>query len=200
MNQLPPGWSACSISEVAVLITKGTTPTSIGFNFADEGIRFVKIESLNDGIIDHERCAAITEHCHEALARSKLQAQDILFTIAGTLGRVAVVKEGDLPANTNQAVGIIRLTDVELVPYIGDYLKSGHATDQLHGQGRGTGLQNLNLQQVGDVRLLLPSLAEQRRIVAKLATLSSRSKRARAELDRSSGLVPRAKQAVLERR
>jgi type I restriction enzyme S subunit len=33
---------------------------------------------------------------------------DVLFSIAGTIGRVAVVTDDILPANTNQAIAIIR--------------------------------------------------------------------------------------------
>lgn len=42
------------------------------------------------------------------LARSKLKTNDILFSIAGTLGRTAIVSSDILPANTNQALAIIR--------------------------------------------------------------------------------------------
>ncbi len=46
-------------------------------------------------------------------------------------------------------------------------------------------------------KVFLPPIAEQRRIVAKLDALSTRSKRARAELERVEVLAARAKQAVL---
>jgi type I restriction enzyme S subunit len=42
------------------------------------------------------------------LNRSQVQENDILFTIAGTLGKVGFVTKEVLPANTNQAVAIIR--------------------------------------------------------------------------------------------
>ena len=36
------------LGDIATLITKGTTPTSMGFNFQDEGINFVKIECIDE--------------------------------------------------------------------------------------------------------------------------------------------------------
>lgn len=36
------------LGEIATVITKGTTPTSIGFDFAQTGINFIKIESINN--------------------------------------------------------------------------------------------------------------------------------------------------------
>ena len=38
-----------------------------------------------------------------------MKKNDILFTIAGTLGRVGLVQKDQTPSNTNQAISIIRL-------------------------------------------------------------------------------------------
>ena len=35
------------LSEVAELITKGTTPTTIGFEFQEQGVNFLKIECFD---------------------------------------------------------------------------------------------------------------------------------------------------------
>ena len=42
------------------------------------------------------------------LKRSILKENDILITIAGTLGRTGIVPQQALPLNTNQAVAIIQ--------------------------------------------------------------------------------------------
>ena len=47
------------------------------------------------------------------LKRSRLEEKDILFSIAGTLGRTAIVNKSILPANTNQALAIIRGYDFD---------------------------------------------------------------------------------------
>ena len=36
------------LSEVAELITKGTTPTTIGFEFQEQGVNFLKIECFDE--------------------------------------------------------------------------------------------------------------------------------------------------------
>ncbi|MFO0746305.1 MAG: hypothetical protein U1F43_11605 [Myxococcota bacterium] len=107
MRSNPESWAEYELDEVAVRITKGTTPTSVGFEFTSSGVRFVKVESLSKGRVDHQRCANISEAAHSVLERSQLQASDLLYSIAGTLDRVATVSASDIPANTNQAVAII---------------------------------------------------------------------------------------------
>ena len=98
------------LGDVADVITKGTTPTSIGYEFVNKGINFIKVESINeDGAFIENKFAYITDECDKKLSRSQLQENDILFSIAGAIGRVAIVDKNILPANTNQALAIIRL-------------------------------------------------------------------------------------------
>ena len=103
------------LSELCHVVTKGTTPTTLGKPFIESGINFIKAESiLDDHSIDKSKFAFIDEETNALLKRSIIHAGDVVFTIAGTLGRFALIDENVLPANTNQAVAIIR-ADVEKV-------------------------------------------------------------------------------------
>ena len=105
-------WKNFFLGEQCEKITKGTTPTSVGGGFVDRGINFVKVESMTDnGFIDTDKLSAVDSKTDELLSRSRLVKGDILFSIAGTIGRCCLVPEKILPANTNQAVAIIRLRD-----------------------------------------------------------------------------------------
>ena len=94
-------------------VTKGTTPTTLGKDFTDTGINFIKGESIND---DHSfnktLFAHIDDETDELLKRSRIYVNDIVFTIAGTLGKFALVDGSVIPANTNQAVAIIRTSKI----------------------------------------------------------------------------------------
>lgn len=103
------------LSELCHVVTKGTTPTTLGKPFVESGINFIKAESiLDDHSIDKSKFAFIDEETNALIKRSIIHAGDVVFTIAGTLGRFALIDENVLPANTNQAVAIIR-ADVEKV-------------------------------------------------------------------------------------
>ena len=108
-STLPPGWREATLGELSHRVTKGTTPTTVGGRFTDRGIAFIKVESItDDGRVETDRVGYIDEETNDLLARSSLERGDVLFTIAGTIGRVGLVQEFVLPANTNQAVAIIR--------------------------------------------------------------------------------------------
>lgn len=63
---------------------------------------------MDNHSIDKNKFAFIDTETNDLLKRSILKDGDIVFTIAGTLGRFALIDSSVLPANTNQAVAIIR--------------------------------------------------------------------------------------------
>lgn len=109
-------WEKKKLGEISDLITKGTTPSK----FVNEGIRFIKIECFEGDKINSDKCLFIDERTHnKELKRSILEENDILFAIAGaTIGKVNFVTKEILPANTNQALAIIRLKKEENRNYI----------------------------------------------------------------------------------
>ena len=151
------------LSEVATLITKGTTPTTLGFEFQETGINFLKIECFEEnGDFIPEKVAHISEECNDKLKRSQLAEGDILFSIAGAIGRVAIVTKEMLPANTNQALSIIRIDKDEVhLPFVKLILTSPIIKKQFERKKQGVAQLNLSLKDIGDLEIPLPSKREQ---------------------------------------
>jgi type I restriction enzyme, S subunit len=165
-------WKTVNLSDLCSLITKGTTPSSIGFEFCNEGINYIKIESINDrGQFLTEKIAKISEEAYQALKRSQLKELDILFSIAGALGRVAIVSDNILPANTNQALAIIRLKEEyrNCHEYLFQYLKSDVITKHIECVNVQAAQANLSLSQINNFKIIFPSLPEQEKIAAVLS-------------------------------
>jgi type I restriction enzyme M protein len=157
------------LGDITEVITKGTTPTSVGFNFQESGINFIKIESITpEGFIIPEKFAFINEECHKSLKRSSLNENDVLFSIAGALGRVTVINKKFLPANTNQALSIIRLKEGHNPFYVASILRSHIVTDKIENLKTGVAQFNLSLEQIKDFEIPLPPLEIQQQIVAEI--------------------------------
>ena len=154
------------LGEIATLITKGTTPTSLGYRFTDKGVNFIKVESISEnGNFIHDKFAHISNECDLALKRSQLKENDILFSIAGAIGRTAIVDKEILPANTNQALAIIRLKqDRVFYPYVKYMLQSGNIRAQIEIKKQGVAQLNLSLKDISELEVNLPSIAEQKAI------------------------------------
>lgn len=118
-------------------------------------------------MINFDKVKYIDNDIHNgSLRRSILQANDILFTIAGaTIGKCVVVPKSALPANTNQALAIIRLKENYEHKYIFYLLKSKYMKDYIQKSIKGSAQPNLNLQQLNDFVIPVPSLEQQQRIV-----------------------------------
>lgn len=182
-------WEELRLGAEASLITKGTTPTSIGHGFQKTGVSFVKVESITDGRrIDRSKLTAISDKTHDALKRSQLVEGDILISIAGAIGRVGVVPASVLPANTNQALAIVRMREDSAI-------RRGFAVFALEAEAVQNHWQeisvqgaqpNISLADVGSLMLSCPSIAEQDAIAsvlhdmdAEIAALEARLEKAR---------------------
>ena len=170
---IPDSWEWVRISSIAALVTKGTTPRGGNVAYSDNGIGFLRAENVA-GLdrLDLSKLNHIDEATHTGfLKRSILAADDVLITIAGTLGRTAIVKEENLPLNANQAVAIIRLVDSHSVDlrYLVYALNAPAIQDKLTAQKKITAIPNLTLEIISDCLVPIPPLNEQRQIVKQFA-------------------------------
>jgi len=180
------------LRDVSKVITKGTTPTTDGFTFEDSGVNFIKIESVSpEGNFIKSKLAHISQQTHSALSRSQLEVDDVLFSIAGAMGRSAVVDSSLLPANTNQALAIIRLkTDLISPIYLSHLLRSSQILSYVTSIKTGVAQYNLSLQQVGDIKIPLPPIAIQQEIVTEIENYQKVINGARAVIDNYRPHIP----------
>ena len=167
--KINPEWDIKLVSEISERVTKGTTPTTAGFQYKNSGVNFVKVESITEsGDFIPDKFAYVDNECHQTFKRSQLKEGDVLFSIAGALGRVAQVDSTILPANTNQALSIITPTQDVLSSYLAHVLKSDLIAKTLDGLKVGVAQSNLSLAQVSNFKIPLPQIETQREIVAEL--------------------------------
>jgi type I restriction enzyme, S subunit len=185
------------LGDLCERITKGTTPTSVGHKFTADGIRFIKVESLFEGCINHMKCAYISETAHADLARSQLKANDVLVSIAGTLGRIGLVSEQDVPANTNQALAIVRLKEPDLAPYVVAWLESSPVRHSLRTGGKGVGMGNLTLEQIRQLPIMVPSNDVRRAVLESIDTTKLTMRRAATDIGKSRLSAERLRSSIL---
>ena len=200
--EVPENWVWVRLGAFAETISKGTTPKGGSAAYVDEGVNFLRVENLtSDGYISHSKITHITEEMHENyLKRSILKANDLLISIAGSLGKSAIVRECDLPINTNQAIAFVRLfADKIDVNYIRNAIESPLINSVLTKQTKVTSIPNLTLEIIKDCPIPLPPLSEQQRIVERIEELFAKLDEAKERLQEVADSFAVRKAAILHK-
>lgn len=139
-----------TLKSLAHVITKGTTPTKAQ-GYIDNGINFIRALSIDkNGQLVEGTFLKISNETNASLKRSVVQEGDVLFTIAGVIGRVTVVEKKHLPANLNQALAIIRPKKDKISSgYLANLLRSHDAQFYLKSRVVESVQANLSLAELG---------------------------------------------------
>jgi len=103
------GWEIIKLSEVCNLITDGKHGDCQ--NELNSGYYFVSVKDLSNSNIVYDEARQITkEDFEETHRRTNLEAGDILLTNAGTIGRLAIVKNSNKTRRTTfqKSVAILK--------------------------------------------------------------------------------------------
>lgn len=155
------------LKDITTKITKGTTPSNIGASFTDEGINYFRSEMLGKAkyLDKSSGMMFISESTHNKLKRSQIEADDILFSMAGIyLGKLAIVKDEDVPANTNQAVALIRFNKGVNIDYLYYFMVQKSFNAYVNCMSAQAAQPNINLKQIGNLQIALPTDEQQKRI------------------------------------
>jgi len=164
------------------VITKGTTPTTLGHDFTDFGVPFLRVQNIGGGSVTlNQDTLFIDERTHHILERSQVRPGDVLVSIAGTIGRTGVVPDEAPSMNCNQAVAIVRPKEDLHRSFLRHWLESFGAQAQMRGAAVTGTISNLSLTQLGNLNLPFPPFADQRRIAEILDKADAlRAKRSNA--------------------
>jgi type I restriction enzyme, S subunit len=170
-------WRLVNLGELTELVTKGTTPPTVGEGFTDQGINYIKSDAVGyEGRINKSLFSFISPSMHAKLNRSQLKENDILFSMAGAfLGKSGLVTADMLPANTNQALAIIRLKKEIAAPrFIQYFLRQKSTVEFVNNMSGQSAQPNINFQEIKSIELALPEPSEQNSIVTVLGSLDDK--------------------------
>ena len=162
IGDIPRQWDVKRIKQISEVISKGTTPSTVGREILETGeIRFLKAENILNGEIKINPEFFIDEDTNKILKRSELKENDILFVIAGaTIGKVAMVHRAVCPANTNQAISFIRLKKKVNHKYVYYWLSSAKLQEVMWLNAVQSAQPNLSMENLGNFYIAYPNELE----------------------------------------
>lgn len=191
---VPSNWAWASMEEVSEIVGGGTPSSKEISNFADEGIRWLTPADLTgyrETFISRGR-RDLSEKGYRSSAARILPAGTVLFSSRAPIGYCAIAS-GEI--STNQGFKSFVLKGKINPEYIRHYLLA--SVDYAESKASGTTFMELSGRRAAELSAPIAPLPEQRRIVAKIDSLTGKSRRARDHLDHIPRLVEKYKQAIL---
>lgn len=174
IGEIPTAWNLPRLGFLTDKIGSGKTPRG-GVNvYVDSGIMFLRSQNVYDNGLHLDNVVYISEKTDEEMSSTRVFFSDVLLNITGgSIGRCCVY-DLPLPANVNQHVCIIRLGRSALPKFIQLFWNSQLGSTTIDMFNTGANREGMNFEQIGSTRVPLPSIDEQRAIVAYLDSKTSK--------------------------
>jgi len=173
IGEIPESWEVVELGPFAETVTKGSSPRWQGFEYRKSGVLFLRSQNIGWGRLLMDDVAYVDPSFNEKETRSIVRQGDLLINLVGaSIGRAAVADERLEGANTNQAIGITRLSSGELVPEFTMYfLLSDAGQGEISYNKKEIARANISLTDIKNFRVAKPSPTEQLNIVEMLHRL-----------------------------
>ena len=139
---------------------------------SDGEIPFINAGHIVGGKLDFSDMNYISEEKYNQLNSGKIQENDVLYCLRGSLGKKAIVK--DIPKGAIASSLVIIRPDIQRLnsDYLFYALESPTVQEQMMQANNGSSQPNLSAKSVSDYTFNLPDIKEQLVIVSKLAKVN----------------------------
>ncbi len=141
--------------------------------YVDSGIRIIRIANVQKGHVEDERPVFYPNSEESSIRDYMLEEDDLLLSLTGNVGRVALLDKRWLPAALNQRVACLRIKDDRIIK---DYLYFALLSDKFENDctesSKGIAQKNMSTEWLKDYEIPLPSVQKQREITSSLKQLS----------------------------
>lgn len=121
--------------------------------FLSDGVPMVRAVDVQNPFVDRDKVVLVPKDVEAPYHRSRLMKDDVLISIAGTLGNVGFCPAGWTLANVNQSVARIRIGPGWDPMYVVAFLLSPLGQVLLAREAVGTVQRHLNIEDVREVRI-----------------------------------------------
>ena len=194
---LPKSWGRVRLEELTC------DPTAITYGvlkpgpFYKDGVPMLRVMDLVNSRVDETKLYKISKELAYQYNRTTLRGGEVLISVQGSVGRVAIVSDCLLGANISRTLAVIPLIEPSHAKWIWTVLQTPQVQSQMNEVTGGTTRDSLNLRDLRTLEVPFPPLSEQQRIVAKLEVLLDKVDACQKRLERIPALLKRFRQAVL---
>ena len=158
-------------------------------NYVDSGIRIIRISNVQKGYIE-DSTPAFYSFDTMGLSKFMLEEGDLLMSLTGNVGRVAILEKELLPAALNQRVACLRLKSNKITKsYLFHFLNSNFFEQQCIMASNGVAQKNMSTEWLKDYEIPLYTPNQQEEIVTVLNAAQSILSSRRQQLQKLDELI-----------
>ena len=139
----------------------------------DGGIRVIRIANVQDGYVSDEAPQFYPIGEMQSLGKYLLYENDLLMSLTGNVGRVALLSKDLLPAALNQRVACLRPSRDINKKFLFHFLHNPLFVQDCIKAAKGVAQLNMSTEWLKEFPIPLPPLEEQQRIVAELDRINA---------------------------
>ncbi|MFJ9477484.1 restriction endonuclease subunit S [Streptomyces mirabilis] len=155
--ELPAGWKYVPLQELVPHGQKAAYGVLVPGPDTPDGVPFVRVGDLEDGSVNTDGLKHIDSEISNRYPRTVLSGGELLISLVGTIGRVALAPNSAAGANVARAIGVFPLNE-ELVDsrWVLTVLQSETYQRLLEGTANEVARKTLNLADARKCRIPLP--------------------------------------------
>ena len=159
--------------------------------YANDGIRVIRIANVQNGYLEDSMPCFYPWDLEKSIEKYFLEEDDLLISLTGNVGRVALVEKSFLPAALNQRVACLRIKNESYLRkrYLYHLLNSASFEDKCIKSANGIAQKNLSTEWVKDYLIPIPSLSTQDAVVNRLDLIQFQLTNARNSIDLLNSLI-----------
>jgi len=161
------GWPLVSLGEIVDILNGFAFKSDL---YTNKGTRVIRITNVQKGFVKDDDPKYYPESFNAEIGKYLLKENDLLVSLTGNVGRVALLPSSFLPAALNQRVACLRITDETqiLEQYLFHLLNLDNFEQECINASSGVAQKNLSTEWLKTFEIPLPPLEVQEQIVAEL--------------------------------
>ena len=174
-------WPLIKLADLAEILNGYAFKSDL---YCDKGVRVIRITNVQKGFVKDAEPKFYPADLNDEISKYLLHQDDLLISLTGNVGRVALLPSIFLPAALNQRVACVRINDEDVISkkYLFHILNLDSFEQECVSASSGVAQKNLSTEWLKSFEIPVPPIEVQEQIVA--------------EVDGYSAIISGAKQIV----
>jgi type I restriction enzyme S subunit len=197
-KQRPEGWASVELPDAVSLLQNGPFGSLLHrSDYVSDCVPLINPAHIIDGQLKPDPDITVGPDVTKRLASYVMRPGDVVIGRRGEMGRAALITAERDSWFCGTGCAFVRPSAATYPPFLALWIGSPEVRQTLETESVGVTMKNLSTRILRRLRLALPPLAEQRRIVEKVEALLEQVNRAKARIDRVPLILKRFGDALL---